>query len=61
MKPITNFLSEIRMELAKVTWPTRNETIKLTLIVIAVSAIIGAYVGGLDFLYTKILSLVLTK
>lgn len=61
MKPIINFISEVRMELSKVTWPTRDETIKLTLIVLAVSAIIGAYVGGLDFLYTKILSLVLTK
>lgn len=49
------------MELTKVTWPTRRETIKLTLIVLAVSAIIGLYVGGLDFLYTKILSLILTR
>ena len=60
MGSIINFFSEVRMELAKVTWPTREETIKLTLIVLAVSAIIGLYVGGLDFLYTKILSLVLT-
>lgn len=61
MKKIVNFLSEVKIELSKVTWPTRDETIKLTLIVLAVSAIIGAYVGGLDFLYTKVLALFLTK
>lgn len=45
------------MELAKVTWPKREETIKLTLIVLLISALVGLYVGGLDFIFTKLLSL----
>ncbi len=61
MKSITNFFSEVKIELSKVTWPTRNETIKLTLIVLSVSAIIGAYVGGLDFLYTKFLAFIFSR
>lgn len=58
MKPVLNFLSEVRMELSKVAWPTRNEVIKLTMIVFLVSIILGAYVGGLDILFTRILTAV---
>jgi preprotein translocase subunit SecE len=58
MKPVLNFLSEVRMELSKVAWPTRNEVIKLTMIVFLVSIILGAYVGGLDLLFTRILTAV---
>ncbi|QQG41535.1 MAG: preprotein translocase subunit SecE [Candidatus Woesebacteria bacterium] len=61
MKQIFNFFSEVKIELSKVTWPKRDDVIKLTLIVFAVSAIIGAYVGGLDFLFTKLLALIVTK
>jgi len=61
MKRIIGFIGEVRYELSKVTWPTRDEVIRLTLIVFLVSGIIGAYVGGLDFLFTKVLALVVTK
>lgn len=61
MGSIVNFISEVKLELSRVTWPKRDEVIKLTLIVFAVSAIIGAYVGGLDYAFTKILSVVITK
>ena len=61
MQAVINFFGEVRAELSRVTWPTRDEVIKLTLTVFVVSAILGAYVGGLDYLYTTILTKVLTK
>lgn len=61
MKSVVGFFSEVKSELSKVTWPTRNEVIKLTAIVLLVSAIVGLYVGGLDFAFTKVLALVITK
>lgn len=48
------FLKEVRAELAKVSWPTRQEVIKLTLVVISVTIVIGLYVGGLDMIFTKL-------
>jgi len=51
--PIAYFL-ESRAELAKVVWPTRTETIRLTIIVLLVSVLTGAYITGLDALFTKI-------
>lgn len=49
------FIREVQDELKKVVWPTRQETIRLTLVVIAVSLIVGLFLGGLDFLFTKTL------
>ena len=48
------YLKESKTELSKVIWPTRAETVRLTLVVIIVSIIIGAYIAGLDAIFTKI-------
>jgi preprotein translocase subunit SecE len=61
MKSVVTFFSEVKSELSKVTWPKRHEVIKLTIIVSAVAVIIGLYVGGLDFGFTKALTAILTK
>ncbi|MEK7470840.1 MAG: preprotein translocase subunit SecE [Patescibacteria group bacterium] len=57
MKSILTFISEVRSEVLKVVWPKRADVVKLTLIVFLVSTAVGLYVGGLDFLFTKGLSL----
>ncbi|EKD49413.1 MAG: hypothetical protein ACD_63C00150G0002 [uncultured bacterium] len=46
-KTIT-FFKEARVELAKVAWPSRQTIIKHTLIVIAVSLVLAAFLGMLD-------------
>jgi preprotein translocase subunit SecE len=56
---VITFFSEVKLELSKVTWPKRNEVVKLTLIVFLVSGILGIYVGGLDYIFTKGLGLIL--
>lgn len=52
------FLKEVGDELKKVVWPTRDEVIRLTAVVIIVSLIVGVYLGGIDLILTKILALV---
>jgi preprotein translocase subunit SecE len=61
MKSVVTFFSEVKSELSKVTWPKRQEVIKLTVLVSAVAVIIGLYVGGLDYIFTKVLTTILTK
>lgn len=53
MNPLS-FLHQVREELAKVTWPTRQETLTMTMIVVGVSIAVGLYVGGLDTLFTAL-------
>ena len=47
------FLKEVVAELKKVTWPTREETVKLTIVVIVISILVGAFIGGLDSLFVR--------
>ena len=45
---VVSYIKEVRAELIKVTWPTRQETIRLTIIVIIAAAAFGLAIGGLD-------------
>jgi len=42
------FLSEVKNELARVSWPTRREVWATTLVVIIVSSIFGVYLYAVD-------------
>ena len=53
------FLLETRDEVQKVVWPTRNEVVRLTLIVITISVAVGIYIGGIDFILTKLTQLII--
>ena len=55
------FLTEVRSELKKVTWPSRSEVKSTTLVVIATSIFFGFYLWGLDLVFSRILSLVLKR
>ncbi len=49
-------MKEVKVELKKVNWPTRQETTKYTLIVIGVSLIVAIFLGGLDFIFTWLIN-----
>ena len=55
------FLQEVKAELAKVIWPTRDEVVKLTIVVIVVSVAIGLYIGGLDLVFTKVTDILVKR
>jgi preprotein translocase SecE subunit len=58
INPVT-FLVQTQDELKKVTWPTQKEVIRLTATVIIVSIIVGVFLGGLDFLLTKLTEIII--
>ena len=53
------FFGEVIGELRRVTWPTMNETFRLTLMVIAVSTAIGVFLGVADLIYGWIFDFIL--
>ena len=55
------FLKEVRDELQKVVWPTRNEVIRLTGVVIIVSLGVGLFLGATDFILTKFVGLLIAR
>ena len=50
------FAQEAWSELRKVTWPTRETVLRLTLIVLVISAFIAAYIFAFDNLFTLVIT-----
>ena len=50
---------ETRNELRKVTWPTREQTRNLTLVVVAVCIVMAAFLGVVDYVLSQIVRLII--
>lgn len=50
------FIREAYLELKRVSWPTREQTLRYTLAVILTSLAVAAFLGGLDMGFTYILN-----
>jgi preprotein translocase subunit SecE len=55
------FLSEVRGELKKVTWPSRKEVTTTTMVVVVTTVIFGFYLYGLDLLLSELFTRVLRQ
>lgn len=56
MNKLTTYLKEVRVELGKVNWPSREQTTQYTLLVIGVSFAIAIFLGGLDYIFSWLLN-----
>ena len=52
---IRKFLDEARTELRHINWPTREEAIRLTGIVIILSLALAVFLGAADYLFSYLL------
>ena len=50
------FLSEVRNEMGRVTWPSRKEVYATTFVVILTSVFFGVYLWGVDLLLTALVT-----
>ncbi len=50
---------EVRSELRKVVWPTRQEATRLTAVVIGVCGAVGLFLGGVDYIFAQLMQLLL--
>ena len=49
-----SIVGDVISELRRVTWPTRQETMRLTMMVIAVAAVVGTFLGLVDLGFARI-------
>ncbi len=56
---IVRYFSEVTTELQKVSWPSKEATIQMTILVITVSTLVALYLGGLDYLFTQLMGLLI--
>ncbi len=58
--PVVRYFRETRAELKKVTWPTRPEATKLTIIVLIVVAFMSALLGTLDYIFSRVMGFIIS-
>jgi preprotein translocase subunit SecE len=56
---IIRYLKETRAELRKVSWPARQEAINLTAIVMAVTIAMAAFLGLVDYIFSRLFGLII--
>lgn len=61
MKKVIDFIKEAKGELVKVNWPSKKQTLNYTILVVAVSLVVAAFLGGLDYLFGLVLKDFLLK
>ena len=57
MRRIRTFIDEAWSELKKVTWPTREQTRNLTVLVFTISLVVGLYITVLDTIFQSAVGL----
>ena len=58
---IKNYFKEVKVEMAKVKWPAKDQTINYTMVVIGVSIVVAAFLGFLDYIFSFGLNFFLFK
>ncbi len=56
---VKRYFREVRGEINKVVWPTRRAATNLTLIVLAVTVVMSAALGLIDWVFSQLFSLII--
>ena len=59
MGKLKKFLTEVKQELKKVTWPTKDETIGTTVVVLVLVILISGFLGVVDVGLSKIIKFII--
>ncbi len=58
-KKLTSYIKNSIVELKRVNWPTKDEAIKNTILVVVICLAMAAFLGVIDFILTQILQIVI--
>jgi preprotein translocase subunit SecE len=56
---ISNFITEVKVEMQKVSWSTKDELIGSTTVVIASTLLLAMFIGAVDILLSRVINLIL--
>ncbi len=60
LEQIKKFMSDVQREFTKIAWPTKQNTIRLTITTIIFVIIISFYLGSVDLIIGKLISYILS-
>ena len=59
MSRLGNYVRDTAAEMKHVTWPTQKQAFAYTALVIGISGIVAVYLGIFDYLFTKVLNILM--
>ncbi|MCK4852132.1 MAG: preprotein translocase subunit SecE [Candidatus Omnitrophica bacterium] len=60
MFKIGRFLGQVKTEMGKVAWPSREELISSTVVVILATLVLGVFIGICDFVLSRFINIVIS-
>jgi preprotein translocase subunit SecE len=61
IEKLKTFFKEVFVEMKRVSWLTRNDVVKYTLIVLVVTLVVSGFLGGLDYLFSSLIKMFIFK
>lgn len=61
LEALRRYFRESRIELRKVTWPSREQTVNLTVVVVVVCVAIALFLGSVDYLFASLIKAISTN
>lgn len=55
------YFKQVRLELARVEWPSRPQVIQATILVVVVSILVGSFLGAIDYAFTNLFGYILNR
>lgn len=56
----SQFVKDIELEVKRITWPNRNETLKSTIAVFTISALFALFLALADYIFSLIIGSILS-
>ena len=56
MKPLVTYLKNVKAEMAHVVWPTRNQGIRHTILIVIISTLVALLITALDYVFTGVIA-----
>jgi len=53
LQKLTTYLKQVKIEGKKINWPTREKTMRYSLVVIGIALTVAMFLGGLDFVFSS--------
>ena len=60
LSKVKTYIGDLRQEFKRINWPSRNEALRMSGVVIAISVVVAVFLGALDFLFVSVLEKLIT-
>lgn len=58
---VTAFFNDVKLEMSKVSWPTKDELIGSTIVVLVSLAVLSIFIGVCDIILSKIINIIMSR